>query len=262
MFIYNTGDLGKDQIVTTTLSGGLNGTAFTTVNNVSNAIRFNGNRSIHGGGSYRFQYTALANNPYLSWDLSPALGSAFIRFYYFQDTNTDVANKLVQFYAGTSNRCGFQVNTDGTITIADAVNGSVSTTTNPLALGQWNRIEFWIDWESGASGTDAELRLYLGESDTPYETLIPPGFLANGSSADEFRFGKIFSTSSTHTFWIDTIAITDVDWLGPANSGTVLTPNTGHLSRPGNIALGVIEAFEDAGSGTEFVKAGLGIIGP
>jgi len=240
---FDAGPLGDN--VSAAVSGGASGDAFTTVANPSNFLKYH-SYSIHGGRSINWNFSGLNGVSYVEWTFT-ALGVAYIRLYYRHNAVPTVGNKLFQFYSSNSNRGGIQVNTDGTISVHDSSNTAVSTTTNALSTSQWNRIEFWIDWATGATATNAELRLYLGDSATAYETLTTPGFQANGASADSVRLGKIFTTTATHDFFVDSLGLTDVGWLGAAKGGAALVPNTGHLSRPGNIALGVVEAEAGAG---------------
>jgi hypothetical protein len=116
----------------------------------------------------------------------------------------------------------FRVNTNGTVAIRNG-NVAIATSTPTLSAGTVYRAE----WRTNVTSTTQELRIYTGESTSPYITLTGAWSTA---TARTWAFGPA-DAAATGAIDYDTIKIAD-DWTGPeVISNPTVTATVGDYSR-------------------------------
>jgi arylsulfatase A-like enzyme len=104
----------------------------------------------------------------------------------------------------------------GQIKIFDATNQLVRTSTSRVAIGSYNRIEFFVDPATTTTG-QAEVRLFTtADSTTATETLVASNKNFN-TQTTTYRFGQTDGSKSDPS-WFDDLLINTTGWPGPATS--------------------------------------------
>lgn len=96
---------------------------------------------------------------------------------------------------------------------------TAAATSTALSLNTHYRIEVAASASATLGSTSIEVRIYVGDSTTPAQTLGPlAGTVAMGGPIDRVRYvvGASASPSSTSTLYVEDAGASTVTWLGPA----------------------------------------------
>jgi hypothetical protein len=219
----NTAEGGSDgTTVTTGNSGGSSGDAWNVVTIGTNeALTYSASAAFIGSLGYALTPSGNPGGTFLSWNT--LTGSVYYtRFYVKISGNPAAALILQRFVNGTTVLGSLRLTTSGTLTLLYNASTSGGTTTNTIPADQWVRIEGKID----ASGGTLEYRLYLDpSSSTPDETLSVSGVSFTLSTLTITRYGIAVAVSaSVPTIHLDSIALSDVDWIGPSSVTVAVGP--------------------------------------
>lgn len=119
--------------------------------------------------------------------------------------------------SGGAQRWRICIDTSGHVFVRNRAQTLVpgSTSTMALAAGTWYRIEAAMAAPNGTSST-AEVRIYVGDSTTPAETIGPIGALDFAGPIDAVRFGHAAAATQSTPVLLDDLGASDTGWLGPA----------------------------------------------
>ncbi len=228
--LSNSFEGGSDgTTITTGNSGGASGVAWDNVTLGLNCdIRYNVD-PLSGDMSAHVVMPATAAQSYLDWS---AFGSLTIPVYvrvYLLKTATPPANWFYPFWlhtTGAVRAMGVAITTANLLRIDNAAGTSVGTSTLAVPNNQWVRIETKVT-PSTTVGI-VEYRLYLN-ADAPalnYDETKTFTGLALTANIDEFQCGvrsTVTNMNGQHWYY-DNVAISTVDWLGPAQSSARFVP--------------------------------------
>ncbi len=228
--LSNTFEGGTDGVtITAGNSGGASGSAFDAPTIGLNCdIRFNTD-PLSGGMAGHVVMPATAAQTYLVW---ASLGALTVPVYlrvYLLKTATPPANWFYPFWfhGAASARCmGVAITTANLLRIDNAAGTSVGTSTLTVPNNQWVRIEVKV--VASTTVGSVEYRLYLNR-DAPAanydETKVFTGLVLT-ATVDELQAGnRSTPTNMNGQHWYyDNIAVSTVDWLGPAQSSTRFVP--------------------------------------
>lgn len=149
--------------------------------------------------------------------IAPATGTARFNWYEAQTTATRVSSWYFRLLVdgaantylgaltdGSDSRASWRINADRTVTIRDGAVATGGASPQALAMNTWYRAE----WRTSTTGQ--ELRIFQGESTTPYITRL--GALTNNQHT--MISCGIVASPDGHSLQVDTIRIAD-DWTGP-----------------------------------------------
>lgn len=233
----NTAEGGSHgTAVTTGNSGGGSGDAWNTVVATGGAITFDNTRPHRETLAYKFSQTG-AGNTYVSWGTSGTrdLDVTYFRAYINFDalpTGADAAIlRLID--ATVSGMCGVHLLTTGKLRLTDDAIATIADSTATLAADTWYRIEVRVAMGTSSTGV-IELRLYVGDSTTPTETMGPFTGRSLGAAPMEQTFLGADTSVTPDTvldIFFDDIALDAYDWIGaspievkPAALALTLTP--------------------------------------
>ncbi|WP_204016072.1 phage tail family protein [Sphaerimonospora thailandensis] len=163
------------------------------------------------------------DNGTLAWTgLTLAARTLYVRIYCYL---TELpSNAVVQIDAGSGSTVAtIRFNSNGTVRLVNRSGVSLATTTSPVSTGQWVRIEAKIVVGTSASNGSCELRLYLNpDSGIPTDAVPASGVdLGTTLPARVMFFNPGFSA-----FYMDDVAVSDVDWIGTDQLDAEATPDT------------------------------------
>jgi len=131
----------------------------------------------------------------------------FHRMYVTFPTNLASGSNVIARALTSGNQQAWRLRrgSNGTVVIDGPTNGL--STSLALAAGT----EWRLEWRTSA--TDLQLRIYEGESTTPFDTrTVTASFLLG----DNAQFGQLLATPALPTFYMRDILITDDGWTGPS----------------------------------------------
>lgn len=169
-------------------------------------------------GSRGAQFTTSASQCYLYYTLTPR-GALFARMLIWCDAFPDANTYIATMQGLTDRACDLRVNTTGTVTVRN-FNTAANTSSVPLALSAWNRIEWGASRNAGQ-----RLRLYLGSNVAGSTPSYDSGLTTYTQDVDfaQIKFGM--ATNATWDFTFDLLAADDSAW--PAMPVTNLTVSAG-----------------------------------
>ena len=237
--ITNTAEGGSDTTdVTTGNSGGASGDAFNLVQKpASGVVKFSTTKALHGTLSYQLATRGTAGNMGILWSNASLLGTTlYSRCYFNFDAVPGVTNPRMQEWFDQSFGTAFAgwgiVTGTNFLRICGPSGTTLVTGTNAVSANTWYRAEckVTLGTPNTASNATIELRWYLGESTTAIETLGPSTFTAVGTitSICPGRFGCGSAANyptSTDFIYYDSLAASDVDWIGPITEPKTLSLN-------------------------------------
>ncbi len=182
------------------------------------------NTHIYGTRAAKLTAGSTSTTAILQWS-SATLGSisdAFGRFYIYMTANPGNINNEIQFRSTGTVRARIRINTTGKLELINSLNAVVATSTNSVALNQFNRVEFHVTF-SATVGFFEALLFTSPDSSTATETIGTGVSNLNlgGASANEFLIGTI-STQTSWTHWLDNIVWGAASYPGPASSSSAL----------------------------------------
>jgi len=187
------------------------------------AITFS-NQNARGGMSYRFSTTATSTQAFFEWQkLATPLSTMFVRFNVFLPAYPAASTRLCELNDGTNSLLKIGIRSDGILSIRDSSDTSMITTTVPLPVGRWARVEF----QGVSSPTNGQiiLRTYR-EVDSPYPTerVTSAASFNTQPGASGFmriRLGITGINIANTTYYMDDIAVSSADFPGPADAGAL-----------------------------------------
>lgn len=177
-----------------------------------------------GNLSYRFNTGATAATAFLSWNKQfPPSPTFYIRFTAYLPANPPTSFRFCEVTDGTTAGITVGLNSSGKVVLRDGASALIGTTTLSMPVGRWFRIE--IKCVSHATAGQVTFRLYT-EVDSPYpaEKIVSAASYdtrPNGLDLTSFRFGLAGFNIANYTYYLDDIAISDTDYLGPADPAFV-----------------------------------------
>jgi hypothetical protein len=102
------------------------------------------------------------------------------------------------------------MNTGGILTISDTTGGGIASTSTPLVLNQWNRIEWHL--VAHPSLGSMELKVFAGDSLVPYATT---SYANRNTGAEHDRFDIGYASGGTTGEILRMYGLTYGDWKYP-----------------------------------------------
>lgn len=173
-----------------------------------------------GGTAYKFSTGATGAQAYLSWNTMPQQSTYYIRFYAYPDGLPGASIRFFELLDSTTTPCcTFGVRTTGQMTLRDSQGGIIWDSKLYLRPREWARIELKIDISQTVGQVEA--RIYT-EADSPYpaERLISAATfntMPNGTVPTNMRFGLPSLPTTNYTAYVNQMAASDTNWLGPAD---------------------------------------------
>jgi hypothetical protein len=198
-------------------------------------MTYDNTQSAVGSQSLRLNATT---NCYLKWldeDLGRIGGSyvgglstSYTRMYLRLPALPSSTRRIMQVNDSAGTQCAaIEVLTSGVIRVKNVAN-TLDLTSIALNANEWVRLELKV--VHGAAG-NAELRVYQGANvngTTPDDTQTTATTADYGLDANEWRIGS--TASIVQDGHLDDIAISDVDWCGPASPGMLLDRWVGNVT--------------------------------
>jgi hypothetical protein len=215
---FETGLASGTGITAANSGGGTAGTAFTVVT-ANGAITYDNTEIAHGSLAAKFVTGTTGANvlQYGSGVLTGAPTTFYFRANLYLPSLPAVAFRVAKFEGGSNALIGeLDINSSGKMQLRDATGTVQYTSTSAIPTGQWVRIEGKIT--VGASTGQVELKLFAAVDSTTAtedDTITSLNLSANGLNFSQF--GSATTTSSSVTFWLDDLAISDTAWLGAVN---------------------------------------------
>lgn len=215
---FNGGSNGTT--ISTANSGGTSGDAFQTVTSAPAYTTTNAT------GTHAPLVAQLVNVDELYWTGLTFTGRTLWARAYIYLTAYPTAPAGSILTIGTSGSTGggrLRINNTGTLFVANPSFSTLTgmTTSAPVPLNQWVRVELMVTVGTTTSNGVAELRVYhSADSSTPTQTL----------SGSNFNLGTVLPTQVLFTgpaasaMYLDDIATTDVNWLGPNQLNVSFAP--------------------------------------
>lgn len=215
----NTGNFGAGQIaataITTANSGGSAGRAF---DSVVGTVTYDTVHTHSGVLSAKVDM-AGGTTSQVRWvdGADQASATGYVRAYVWL-TGLPSQNLSVIYVTDHGNAflMRVRVRTDSTVDLLDSTGSVMVTTTATVAIGRWVRIEAKV--VCSATVGQGQVRLYnAADSTTPTEDLTSTAAWNTGSTKPgQWRFGGVTNSAAADVFWLDDVASSDTDWLGPA----------------------------------------------
>lgn len=175
------------------------------------------------GGAFALRTTAqIGETAFAKWLLATAITQLYQRgYYYLTATPTDTVGIVRFLNSSATQAIRVVLDTARHISIRDASNAIIATSTTVVPLNAWFRIE--TRCKAGATTGEAEVRIFAtsaeGAVGSPDETLL---LTARNTSTDlkEIRFGvNAAPTVAANQYWSDDLAIASAGWIGPTGGG-------------------------------------------
>jgi hypothetical protein len=206
-------------------SGGVSGTAFDTlVISATCTLTFDNAHAAHGGLGYKFQLGGTAGEDYVQWlaSFSPVdVNPVWVRAYCYFTANPGATIYLCRIAqaAGTS-VAGLALDTAGKLLIKDGAGTIQATSAAAIPLNNWFRFEAKV-FGSATVGQVTLLRFDTADAVAPSETLVTAATLNTAGAMSRIRFGHTGTGVATvGPWWMDDLAVTTNDWIGPVGGGT------------------------------------------
>ncbi len=175
------------------------------------------NTHVYGTRAAQLKAGTSATTAILQWSTATlgSLTDAYGRFYIWMGSYPGNINNEIQFRNTGTIRARLRVNLTGKLELINSAGSIVATSTNSVALSQWNRVEFRVTFS--ATVGFFEVLLFTNPDSTTATETVGTG-VANlnlgGASANEFLIGTI-STQTSWTHWLDNIVWGATSYPGP-----------------------------------------------
>ena len=210
--------IASGTAVTPANSGGTSGTAFdAVVLGVGASVVVNTSADLTDTYDRGIVSTVGGGNreSMCQWN-HPATNTTYLRFYYRTPAALPAVHvRLARGYSGTTMRWEVRHTSAGTIALVEYVSGGfLAAVETALAVNTVYRIELKI----GLTYADCEMRVYLGESNTPaLPGVTYPAAQAVAGTWDNTRIGHASgSTAAAYPLEFAALAWSDEGWIGPA----------------------------------------------
>jgi hypothetical protein len=208
-------------------SGGASGDAFAISGIASNNVTFSSAFAAHGSLSYYFNI-ASATAPFLQWGSAWTSNALSVRFYFRPTSTPSTASVIGQFRHASGTVAQIAHHSDGSLRILDTASGSIAPSGfAALPLDNTYRVECTIEVATSTTGR-LHVAYFAGESTTPIATHDASTYNFGTAQITGFRIGRPSSTATAHTYYIDSLAASDVTtFLGPFGANTPPTVSAG-----------------------------------
>ena len=194
------------------------------------AVVYDTARASHGTVSMRSDHQSTASGvSQAGWDVSSIpLKTLFVRFYIYFPAPPSGQFKSVFTITRASGAAvvgRLSVNSTGQVTLwlktgSSGVLGGWSTaSSDPLTPNQWTRIEAMFNIKVDASTPASEVRIYDSPNSTTPTDTRTGGTIYELDDMDKAGFG-IDATGPYGPLWIDSVKISDEDWIGPVSTAS------------------------------------------
>lgn len=139
-----------------------------------------------------------------NWNEANSTATRVMSYYFRLLVDGGASTYMMGLRHGETSQANWRINADRTVTLRNATIATGGPSPEALAMNTWYRAE-WM-----TSTTGQELRIYEGESETPYITRT--GVVT--SNAHTRLSCGITASPSGHSLHIDTLRVGS-DWLGP-----------------------------------------------
>lgn len=218
-FFYNTFEGGTNgTTITTGNSGGTSGHAFDAVTITNGSLTFSSTQSAHGSLAAAMSTTVstgqVAN---FSWNTIPLTTTMYGRVYVYLTASPITTDANIQFRGtGASNGGSIQIDTGRHLVLQNGVFTTILTFSTVLATATWYRIEWYM--ATGTAGNASfTVTYYAGDSQSAIESHTDQTSAWGGTGGiAEMDFGWTHSHPSQPTMYMDDIALSPLNYLGPA----------------------------------------------
>ncbi|MEU8196332.1 hypothetical protein AB0C10_21350 [Microbispora amethystogenes] len=200
--------------ITTANSGGVSGSAF---DEIFGSPKYTTTNAIGGRAPMVAQF---AYGDSLGWTFTLGARTFWTRAYIYITGSPDSSYNIMRDAAD-----GIRL-TLSTSRILTLTNGGFTpttflTATTAIPTNQWVRIEVKVTYGTTTSNGSCELRIYTSaDSSTAADTKTASGVNTGTTPATGLQWAYISGASH----YIDDLAVTDVDWIGPASISQEVTP--------------------------------------
>src|SRR6478672_10771565 len=216
--LVNTAEGGSNgTTITTGNTGGASGNAATSVTTAGAVAIFDASKVAHGTLSYQFS-TSTSAQAFFEWSSGVGpIPRCFGGFYVNASAFTTVPSlaRLRGNGAATQN-IRISLDATGHVQVRGTGNTVLATSTNPLVVGSWARIEW--DVIGGPLGT-ANVYIYLAADaavGAHTELVTVTGVDLGPGTIDDISFGIVASTVSASAFNLDNFNVNSTALPGPA----------------------------------------------
>jgi len=225
MRLENNFEGGSDTTtITAGNSGGISGTAFTTVSASLATITYSSTTTRQTDSLLAARYAATSNGASaLVRFFFTAVDIVYVRAYIKSTTLSGAIWPLRVLSSSSAQNNYFYINSSGNFVIrSHDVQEDISTMS--FSNDTWYRLEMKV--QSGATTNGAITgRIFSSiESNTIAETLSLPACTTSTGPTDlrNVYYGFTASTNNTNVLYTDDVAATDTDWLGPVDYINIL----------------------------------------
>lgn len=183
-------------------------------------------------GTYAMRSNPTATNQRATRNASAnaTSGTWYVRAYVYVASLPSVDNAVILAFQNASGVLvnSVTLNTDGTLTLTNAITTTTATTTATLSTATWYRLE--LRYLISDTVGELELRLYTGDSTTATETETITGEDTLNTNARGLRVGVSVGAGSTDIYfddiaWNDATGTFQTSWPGPGKIA-MLDPDT------------------------------------
>jgi hypothetical protein len=220
-------------ITTSNSNDGTAGTAFTYVN-AQGTRQFDTGQALDTGTRSVLLGTSAAGTeiPYLMWRSTAWTTSNptwFRGYFRFSSVAPGDVFNIIQFRnsSGTHTGDGVVLNTSGQLELVSAYSGRYTSTA--LAADTWHRIEVKVT--SSTTTGHMELRVFSGANvhgltpDQSIGSATDNWDIGDNTGTGGFAFGICDNSATANlSMWVDDVAISDTDWLGPTGTPPASNP--------------------------------------
>jgi len=219
--LYNNLEGGTNgTTITTANSGGASGHAFDVASVTNGTLIYSNAHSAHGSLAAAMSTTVAGGSALIGWTTSlGTVTSLYGRFNLYLTGYPNVVDANVQMKGtGSSSAGNVQIDTTGHIIAQTPSFANAFTFTNAIPLNQWVRIEWFL--QGGTAGNAQFTINYYASVDsinvTETHTDTASAWGGTGGTIDEMDFGWTNTHPSQPTIYIDDLAMSPFQFLGPA----------------------------------------------
>jgi Putative Ig domain len=228
--LYNNFEGGTNgTTITTGNSGGSSGHAWDVATVTNGSLVYSNTQAAHGGLSGAMSTNNTGGVAYIGWTTSlGTVTSLYGRFNIYLTAYPTTVDANVQMKGtGSSSAGNVQIDTTGHIIAQTNTFTNAFAFVNAIPLNQWVRVEWYL---LGGSAGNAQFTInYYASLDSTQitETHTDTTFAwgGTGGTIDEMDFGWTNTHANQPTIYMDDLAMSPVQFLGPAgiNGSSVLS---------------------------------------
>jgi hypothetical protein len=245
--ISNSFDSGTQGVTITAGNSATSGTAFNAVTGSTGAVAMYDNA--HGAiGTMAAQIATGATSTTSILEWTTALGTQatiYGRIYMYFTANPAATLRVVQIANASGTCCDIQVTASGFVRVRNNGASTVTTTTNPIALNRWVRLEFMFFLDVAVGQSVVNLYNY-GNSTVPTETNTSAPTQTFRGAGTTYRYGTLTAATNVAAFWLDEPAFSTTGYLGAVGGGDV--PPTANAGSDQSVAANATVQLDGSGS--------------